>query len=531
MASSQSHLIPPISINHTIGSETDSFVFQVDVQAIDSQSLKDFNSKCAMDYIKTIIVDAQKVKHVVAIFSKPMLKPNACRTLIRLAKESGLKVNSDLDALDVFHAETFGWKELPAQPDLHKCLPEDDDNFDPHRNDVDLNNQQCERAEQEADDARQRADDLLLRGGISDEEGTDELAALHAPNTVALIIQGMELQIKDCTPINQVSKPENFKDFQDYKNWLTDVPAKWLQSQTIMSQKISHVTMVDAIRMGTDRRLEWVLFRLAQAGLTLQPMVEHFPPFYYVLCSTMERGTPHAKFDLAKKLFTKWANQQDPDFSLPSGRIEKWPIDLRCKVQTITKGKEVMLCHCGRPVMGKSFCSDECQMGRCKTCSTVLTMAAVGPWTEISTNIYWEYMDTSQKTFNLEALKEKTVEQWRQHALDIQNSCLECSEFEEVEGMKRMSCSCNDRLSPCADCEKFERVCFTERQRCNMCHFHIYDQFVQKLDHFQGYARKYDLDTLKDRLTQLRVHVTPTRSSIAVCPVCPNPAKRQRVEQ
>ena len=188
------------------------------------------------------------------------------------------------------------------------------------------------------------------------------------------------------------------------------------------------------------------------------------------------------------------------------------------------------MCHCGKLVVGKSFCSDECQIGRCKSCSTVLTMAAVGPWAETSNTLFWDYMYTKQKIINLEALKEKTVEQWRQQALDVQNACLECSEFEELEGMKRMSCSCNGHLTPCFDCEKFERVHFTERQRCNMCRFHVHDEFCQQLEYFNGNAGKYDLGKLRARFTQLQVQVKPTRVSIAVCPVCPS-AKRQRVEQ
>ena len=186
-------------------------------------------------------------------------------------------------------------------------------------------------------------------GGLSDESD-EEVSKVVAPVLVfntTLALCGQELCESNCAMVME-SMPDEFSSFEAYEQWLHDVPAKRVRGQVALMRRPSHVTIVDAFRMEPDRRLQWVLFRVKEAGLTLAPKLEHFPPFYHILCATMQDGAPHAKFDLAKKLFAKWVTTQNPNFALPRGRIESWPIEIRCRVQSITKHLDVHICPCGK---------------------------------------------------------------------------------------------------------------------------------------------------------------------------------------
>ena len=540
MAASASPPHLPVSIRRVQGSETDSFVFQIQ-NGVSSETLADFASKCGVRSINIILVNTLRDKHVVAVFPVPTHKSNANKTLLKVAKDSRMVVNSDFQPLDLFHAEMFGWEELPAHPDLHKSLPEDDDNFDPHRDENDCDDsdiERCARAEQEALSAKERVEELMRAGGISEEENEDTLAIvgpLVLPETsimTALVVCGDELCERHASTGACRTKPDKFNSREEYSQWLVDVPAKRLQNKALMLSRPSHVTVVDALRMLPDRRLLWVLFRLQEAGLAVQPTVEHFPPFYKVICSTMERGAPHAKFDLAKKLFVKWAVQQQPNFALPGGRIESWPADLRCKVQSVSKGKEVKLCPCGRVTEDGPFCGDACKFGRCKTCAGVLQLSAVGPLAELPRDLYVEVWDVHHKISMLRALQEKDLEGWRQDCLDRQNNCLECSEFEANHFIKRERCkniNCYFRLESCDECVEFERFYWVAKQKCDMCSFHLHEEFLENLRRFSLDSCKYSLVELQARRIILESECMPKRLDVLVCPTCPRPAKRQRV--
>ncbi len=533
-----------VLIRESHGGESDSFVFQLLCNPA-AEILKAFDDNCAANLIHTIVVMAQKATHVVAVFPKVMHKPNACKMLLRLAMQSGMGVDSDLNALDVFHAEMFGWKELPAQPDLHKVLAEDDDDFDPRGVEEDEENtdeEHCNRATREAAEAKQRIEELQAAGGISqseESEGEGALLPVVVPETrvalpaSSLVMCGLEFQ--EAGPLTSTSraKPEKFNSFDEYTHWLQDVPAKRLQNQAVMLRRPSHVTVMDALRMDPDRRLQWVLFRLQEAGLILRPKLEHFPPFYKVFSGTMERATPHAKFDLAKKLFVKWATLQNAEFALPAGRIESWPIDIRCKVQSVTKGKLVKICDCGKITVDGLFCSDECKLGHCQKCGAMLEMAAVGPLAETPSGTWAQYITVKHQIAMLQALQEKTIEDWQLECIQNQADCLECSEFEANHFIKREVChnpGCMGML-PCDECFEFHRFYDVNKQECNMCNFHVHEKFIESLRRFSIDAGvgMLNLARLQERFTMLQHEMRPRRLSVRVCLAC-DPNKRQRFQ-
>jgi hypothetical protein len=206
-----------------------------------------------------------------------------------------------------------------------------------------------------------------------------------------------------------------------------------------MLRRPTHVTIVDALRMDPIRRLEWVLFRLREAGLTLRPKLDHFPAFYRILASTMPNGKPHAQFDLAKKLFTHWAMGLEPAFALPAGRIETWPLDIRVKVCSVTKGKDIQVCPCGRFTDGSLFCSVECGRGQCKTCKAALEWAPVEP--EIADySAMWKALWNDQRWYMLEMSGDQFAKELTRRLDDGYPACRECSEFERLHGVDKQKC-------------------------------------------------------------------------------------------
>ena len=251
----------------------------------------------------------------------------------------------------------------------------------------------------------------------------------------------------------------------------------------------------------------------------------------------MEHGTPHAKFDLAKKLFTQWATQQKSNFALPTGRVESWPLDVRCKVQSVTKGMEVMLCGCGKVTSGGPFCSDVCQKGRCKTCHDVLTFAP-GPFAEIPSKVCWEYAEGRRELRMREMLAEHDIEWWKQDFADKKRSCWACSRFEEDWGEERGCQGGVERgchMNPCDKCIEFKEMFLDAPQKCDMCHFHIFQELLFNLASFSccvQQKQQLELSKLRQRFNILENEcnmMTKKRESILICPTCPPPAKKQRL--
>lgn len=132
--------------------------------------------------------------------------------------------------------------------------------------------------------------------------------------------------------------------------------------------KPPHITVGKSPHMADDRRLAWILDRLAKMGVNKDDLVPDeysWLAFYEVLNGTFADETiEDTRKKCAKRLWTMFMMQCWPKDSFTLTDPRTWSSDLRSKFDLVSKGKVQEYCSapdCNKIVRGAGiYCSDKC---------------------------------------------------------------------------------------------------------------------------------------------------------------------------
>ena len=237
-----------------------------------------------------------------------LTKQDVCQKLETVYKENGLGLKPEVEALDGLHVDIFG---------LH----------DPER--------VRKAADAANEDGIYRLRHLPVLGWVD-----DRLRRLALPD---ISVEG-----------TQQHSGHN---------------ARWHWSGEVLQLEVTHKG-----RMQDDRRIEWVLHRAAKAGERILPDLSSLPAFYRIFHDIfrLSYGAKNAAVYCEKRgleVFSHFAQKA----GVAVERCKKGlPIELRCAVETVTRGTPVNRCMaCAKEIpLDVEYCSEECRGAcSCMVCS------------------------------------------------------------------------------------------------------------------------------------------------------------------